>query len=61
MKCIGCRKQEREAVKERIREDERLQDAYYAEIQEKMFEDAKREMEKEIAAGAGQGVQFGYD
>ena len=52
MKCAGCRKDDREAAKERRREEERLQDAYYSEMQEKMFAEARREMEKELAAGA---------
>ena len=34
MKCTMCRKEEREAVKERLREEERLKDAYYTEMQE---------------------------
>ena len=34
MSCAACRKEEREAAKERLREEERIQDAYYAELQE---------------------------
>ena len=34
MSCAACRKDEREAAKERLREEERIQDAYYAELQE---------------------------
>jgi|Transcript_6339 hypothetical protein len=51
MKCNGCRKDEREAVKQRLREEERLQDAYYTQMQEQMFAEARRDMEKEIASG----------
>ena len=49
LKCTSCRKDEREAIKEKLREEERLQDAYYTEMQEKMFAEARRDMEKEIA------------
>ena len=55
MKCSLCRKEEREAVKERLREEERLKDAYYTEMQEQMFAEARREMEKEMASSG-----FGY-
>ena len=55
MKCAMCRKEEREAVKERLREEERLKDAYYTEMQEQMFAEARREMEKEMASPG-----FGY-
>ena len=52
MKCTTCRKDEREAFKQRLREEERLQNAYYTEMQEKMFAQARIEMEKNIASGA---------
>lgn len=45
MKCTGCRKDEREAVKQRLREEERAQDEYYRQMQEKMFAEARQEME----------------
>ena len=32
LKCSGCRKDEREAVKQRLREEERQKEAYYAEM-----------------------------
>lgn len=51
MKCAGCRKDEREAVKQRLREEERAQDEYYRQMQEKMFAEARQEMEKEMARG----------
>lgn len=38
LKCAGCRKDERDAAKEKLREEERRQDQYYTEMQEKMFE-----------------------
>ena len=61
LKCASCRKDEREAVKEKLREEERLQDAYYTEMQEKMFAEARREMEKEIAdAGLGGGFNGSF-
>jgi len=50
LKCSACRKEERESVKQRLREEERLQDAYYTEMQEQMFAEARREMEKELAS-----------
>ena len=52
MKCAGCRKEEREAVKQRLREEERIQNEYYAKMQEQMFAQARLDMEKELAAGA---------
>ena len=55
MNCAGCRKDEREAVKQRLREEERLQDEYYRQMQEKMFAEARQEMEKELAGGASFG------
>ena len=61
LKCASCRKNEREAVKERLREEERIQDAYYTAMQEKMFAEARREMEKEIAdAGLGSGYNGSF-
>lgn len=51
IKCAGCRKDERETVKERLRAEERVQDAYYAEMQEKMFAEARQEMQKEFSQG----------
>ena len=48
MKCSGCRRDEREAVRERRREDERRQDEYYRVMQEKMFAEARCDMEKEM-------------
>jgi len=49
LKCASCRKDERDAVKEKLREEERRQDQYYTEMQEKMFEQARRDMEKDMA------------
>ena len=54
LKCAACRKDERDAVKARLREEERLQDQYYSEMQEKMFAQARLDMEREMAdAGLG--------
>lgn len=49
LKCAACRKDERDAVKARLREEERLQDQYYSQMQEKMFAQARLDMEREMA------------
>ena len=60
MKCAECKKEEREAVKHRLIEEERLQDAYYSQMQEQMFAEARREMEQELAGQAFAGIGFGF-
>ena len=59
IKCSGCRRDEREAQKQRLREEERLQDAYFTEMQEQMFAEAKRDMEAELAQGHFSGFMQG--
>lgn len=46
--CADCRKAEREAQKEKIRLEEQEQQAYYAEMQERLFQKAKHDMEEEM-------------
>lgn len=61
MHCAECKKDEREAVKQKLKEEERLQDEYYRQMQEKMFAEARQEMEKELAANASSRCpQYGY-
>ena len=55
LKCTACRKDERDAVKARLREEERLQDQYYSEMQEKMFAEARKDMEREMAEAGFRG------
>lgn len=51
LKCAGCKRDEREAAKKRLRDEERRQNEYYAKMQERMFQEAREEMHKKLAQG----------
>ena len=48
IRCVDCKKDEREAHKIRLKEEDKARQQYYADMQEKMFQEAREEMDKDI-------------
>lgn len=48
LSCLECRREEREAWKEKIRQEEEKANLIYAQMQADLFEKARREMEANL-------------
>lgn len=46
--CTDCKREQKEALKEKLRREEEQQSKYISEMQEQMFRKAREDMEREL-------------
>jgi len=54
LSCADCKREQKEAMKERIRQEEEQQSKHISQMQEEMFRKAREEMERELRHGGYQ-------
>lgn len=60
LNCADCKREQKEALKEKIRQEEEQQSKHISQMQEEMFRKAREEMERELKHGSYQQKSGAY-
>lgn len=61
LSCSDCKREQKEAIKEKLRQEEEQQSKYISQMQEEMFRKAREEMERELKSNSFDSRQAGFN